>query len=182
MGRELVDQLDWHWQQQLRPRLEGLSNDEYFWEPVANCWSIRRRDGRTDPQLHGSDDWATEYTFDEYEQEPFTTIAWRLGHVIVDVFLIRVGRHFGGSVLDDETFAYAGSAGEALGQLDEAYAAWVAGVLSLDGEDLRRPCGSREPHRPEASMAELVLHINREAIHHGAEIALLRDLYAHGLR
>ena len=26
-------------------------------------------------------------------------------------------------------------------------------------------------------MAGLVLHINREAIHHGAEIALLRDLY-----
>jgi hypothetical protein len=28
-------------------------------------------------------------------------------------------------------------------------------------------------------MAALVLHIHREAIHHGAEIALLRDLYAH---
>jgi hypothetical protein len=26
-------------------------------------------------------------------------------------------------------------------------------------------------------MAQLVLHINREAIHHGAETALLRDLY-----
>jgi hypothetical protein len=26
-------------------------------------------------------------------------------------------------------------------------------------------------------MAELVLHIHREVIHHGAEIALLRDLY-----
>jgi hypothetical protein len=26
-------------------------------------------------------------------------------------------------------------------------------------------------------MAELVLHLNREAIHHGAEICLLRDLY-----
>jgi hypothetical protein len=26
-------------------------------------------------------------------------------------------------------------------------------------------------------MAALVLHINREAIHHGAEIAVLRDLY-----
>lgn len=25
--------------------------------------------------------------------------------------------------------------------------------------------------------AELVLHINREMLHHGAEIALLRDLY-----
>ena len=28
-------------------------------------------------------------------------------------------------------------------------------------------------------MAALVLHINRELIHHGAEVALLRDLYAH---
>ena len=28
-------------------------------------------------------------------------------------------------------------------------------------------------------MAALVLHISREAIHHGAEIALLRDLYVH---
>jgi hypothetical protein len=26
-------------------------------------------------------------------------------------------------------------------------------------------------------MAALVLHINRETIHHGAEILLLRDLY-----
>lgn len=28
-------------------------------------------------------------------------------------------------------------------------------------------------------MAELVLHINREMIHHGAEIACIRDLYVH---
>jgi hypothetical protein len=28
-------------------------------------------------------------------------------------------------------------------------------------------------------MLDLVLHINRELIHHGAEIALLRDLYVH---
>jgi hypothetical protein len=28
-------------------------------------------------------------------------------------------------------------------------------------------------------MAELILHINREVIHHGAEIACIRDLYAH---
>jgi hypothetical protein len=26
-------------------------------------------------------------------------------------------------------------------------------------------------------MAALILHINREALHHGAEISLLRDLY-----
>lgn len=29
------------------------------------------------------------------------------------------------------------------------------------------------------SMATLVLHINREVIHRGAEIACIRDLYTH---
>jgi len=32
----------------------------------------------------------------------------------------------------------------------------------------------------EHPMAALVLHISREVIHHGAEIALLRDLHIHG--
>lgn len=28
-------------------------------------------------------------------------------------------------------------------------------------------------------MTTLILHINREVIHHGAEISMLRDLFAH---
>ena len=36
---ELSDQLNWHWANQLRPLLEGLSDIEYFWEPVEGCWS-----------------------------------------------------------------------------------------------------------------------------------------------
>lgn len=31
-------------------------------------------------------------------------------------------------------------------------------------------------------MLTLVLHLNRETIHHLAEVALLRDLWAHGSR
>jgi hypothetical protein len=31
---ELLDQLDWHWDHQLRPRLNGITDDEYFWQPV----------------------------------------------------------------------------------------------------------------------------------------------------
>jgi hypothetical protein len=37
----LIDQLDWLWEHQLRPRLDGLTDAEYFWEPVADCWSVR---------------------------------------------------------------------------------------------------------------------------------------------
>jgi hypothetical protein len=70
-------------------------------------------------------------------------------------------------------------AATALTQLDEAYRRWIAGVGALSTADLDRPIGSAEGpwgHRP---MIDLVLHINREVIHHGAEISLLRDLYAH---
>lgn len=53
----------------------------------------------------------------------------------------------------------------------------MAGVRSLGADGLARPCGPAEGPRASASMAELVFHINREMLHHGAEIALLRDLY-----
>ena len=29
-------------------------------------------------------------------------------------------------------------------------------------------------------MAALVLHVNREVLHHGAEVALMLDLFTHG--
>ena len=47
----------------------------------------------------------------------------------------------------------------------------------LDPAALARPCGPAEGPFAAYPMAALVLHINREVIHHGAEVALLRDLY-----
>jgi hypothetical protein len=43
----LADQLDWHWHASLRPRLDGLTDDEYLWEPVPGCWTVRH-DGTVD--------------------------------------------------------------------------------------------------------------------------------------
>jgi hypothetical protein len=55
----------------------------------------------------------------------------------------------------------------------------MAGVRHLTAEDLAKPIGPAEGPWADKPMLDLVLHINREVIHHGAEIALLRDLYAH---
>src|SRR2546423_1701489 len=62
-------------------------------------------------------------------------------------------------------------------QLVEPYAAWITGVRGLGADGLAHPCGPAEGPWADAPMAALVLHINREVIHHGAEIGLLRDLY-----
>jgi hypothetical protein len=56
---------------------------------------------------------------------------------------------------------------------------WSAGVRGLGREGLARPCGAAEGGFAAYPLAALALHINRETIHHGAEVALLRDLYAH---
>lgn len=170
-------QLDWHWQHNVRPRLAGLTDAEYFWEPVAGCWSIRPRGEGSAPAQAGTGDFTFEFAFPEPDPPPVTTIAWRLAHVIVGVFGMRSAAHFGGPAMDYRDFDYAGTAGQALAQLDEAYERWHTGVRGLGAEGLARPCGPAEGEYADHPLAALVLHINREAIHHGAEIALLRDLY-----
>jgi hypothetical protein len=174
---QLHEQLDWHWRAQLRPRLDGITDDEYFWEPTANCWSIRRRGDSRAPIAAGSGDFTIDFAVPEPDPPPVTTIAWRLGHLIVGVLGARVASHFGGAPVDYQSFAYAGTAAGALDQLDESYGAWAAGVRSLGAEGLAQPCGPAEGPFADHPMAALVLHINREVIHHGAEVALLRDLY-----
>ena len=76
-----------------------------------------------------------------------------------------------------QEYDYPGDAATALARLDAVYAAWNAGVRGLDADGLARPCGPAEGLYAHAAMASLVMHINREAGHHGAEVALLRDLF-----
>ncbi|MCW2790944.1 MAG: hypothetical protein JWO76_42 [Nocardioides sp.] len=161
----LLDQLDFHWQHSLRPRLQGLTDDELFWEPVRGAWNARPG--------------AIDFEHPAPVPTPFTTIAWRLAHVLVGCLAIRSASHFGREATDYRAWPYAGSADEAIRQLDEEVATWTAGVRSLGEPGLAEPCGAAEGPFADYPMAALVLHINREVIHHGAEICLLRDLYLH---
>ena len=175
----LLEQLTFHWEHQLRPGLDDLTDEEYFWEPVDGCWSLRPRAEATTPMAAGAGGLVADFAFPEPVPPPVTTIAWRLAHVIVGVLAARNAIHFDGPPADYATWTYAATAKEALAQLDEAYDRWVAGVRSLDADGLERPVGPGEGEWAASPYADLVLHISREVIHHSAEIALLRDLYRH---
>ena len=177
-NHELVDQLDWHFAHQARARLDGLTDHEYFWEPVPG-WNVRRKDSSTPATAPGTGDFTIDFIYPEPVPAPVTTIAWRLCHILVGVLGARTASHFGGPAVDYQNFTYPGTAAQALAQLDEFYARWLQGVKSLNEAGLGTPCGPAEGPYAEAPMAALVLHINREMIHHLAEIALLRDLYTH---
>jgi hypothetical protein len=176
VNRELSAQLTWHWEAQLRPRLDGLSDPEYLWEPVRGCWNLRPKGTGATPMAVGSGVVEIDYDVPEPKPAPVTTIAWRICHLLVGVFGDRNARYFDGPPVDYESYDYPATADEALHRLDDGYRIWTDGIRALGPDELAANC--REPGFEQESMAALILHIHREVIHHGAEISLLRDLYA----
>lgn len=171
----LLDQLDFFWARQARPRLEGLSDEEYFWQPVPDSWSLRYR-----PTAAGED--AGDLIMDskrddESAPDPVTTIAWRMTHVIVHILKGRTYRIFSDADSDPDGHVFAGTAAAALDQLDDAYLRWKTGFASLTDRRLADPVGPEERDFEGQPMATLILHVNREVLSHIAEISLLRDLY-----
>jgi len=165
-SHELLDQLDFAWNVQFMPRMEGLTDEEYRWEPVAGCLTV---------QLAGDGTFRLDAR-GEVTPPPFTTIAWRIGHM-ASVFGERASNHFGDESWDDAAVRWPGTADGALAMLTEQYRLWHEGVESLGEDRLFEPSGPHEGPFAEAPKATLVLHINREFLHHAAEVALLRDLY-----
>lgn len=175
----LNEQLSWHWTHQLRPRLDGLTDEEYLWEPMPGAWNLRPRGEAITQMAAGGGDLVADFEYPEPSPAPITTIAWRIAHLLVGVFGERNASHFGGPNVDYLTRVWPTTADEALAELDAEYAHWCSGVALLDEAALARPVGEAEGPFADHPFASLILHINREVIHHGAEIALLRDLYAH---
>jgi len=104
-----------------------------------------------------------------------TTIAWRLSHLAVGVFGLRVSHLFGDGSLTHENAERPLTAKEGVAYFKEQVGQWRSHPERLDAEGLARPVGAPEPS--DAPMASLLLHLNREALHHLAEVSLLRALY-----
>lgn len=151
---------------ELLTRLQGLSDDEYFWEPVPGCWTVTRSD----------DGWfaANDPTADP---APVTTIAWRLWHLSIDCFESYSSRAFGSRAtgLPDDRFV--GTALEATALLRRTTEHFLARFDEL-GDEVWAPLGPGFGSFSDRNRVDLVLHALRELTHHGAEIGLLRDLWA----
>ena len=164
-------------------RLEGLSDDEYLWEPVADCWTVRPSgDGRWLPDVGPR---GSAYT--DAEPAPFTTIAWRMWHVGAspNAPWPPAGATDGRAFV--EAYMNPSRASEALGDArfrrgappEELGRVRASGFCSFNDDELDAPLGPAAGLYADAPLVGLLLHIVDEMIHHGAEIGVLRDLYAH---
>lgn len=168
----LITTFDYVWSR-VTGRLGGLTDDEYFWEPVAGCWSLRPgSDGRWLLDGGGGGGPAPD-------PAPVTTIAWRLGHLGGLAVGGFASLRFAGRELTMAEISFPAHASEVPGFLDEHYQAWRAGLAGLSDREWTAPLGPSWGPYSEANTVDLALHVLDEVIHHGAEAGLLRDLYSH---
>ena len=151
---------------ELLGRLDGLSSDEYFWEPVPGCWTVTQV----------ADGW-TAANDPEAEPAPVTTIAWRLWH-LWDCFESYSERAFGTRDSGMPYDRFVGTPIEALTLLRRAIDHFTAGLDDL-GPGVGEPLGSAFGPFAERNHIDLGQHALRELNAHGAEIGLLRDLWFH---
>ena len=148
----------------LLERLDGLTLDEYLWEPADGAWSVRAGDDGT-PIVDGAGQ-------REVEPAPVTTIAWRLWHIAIDCF-DDYTRRFGGDTRDASA-EWTTDPAQAIATLTDTWARYRQVAAEREWWD---ELGENWEHWSRHSTADMAMHASNELVHHAAEIALLRDLH-----
>ena len=150
-------------------RFDGLTDDEYLWEPTPDAWSVRRI----------GDETIVDWAWPPPVPAPVTTIAWRFVHVCsfltehglrAVAFEGGIANHVAPSVIPVD-------AGEGMDALRSAIDAWQHDLANVSDARLWEPMGIEGGAYAAEPVAAFVEHIHDEFVHHTAEIALLRDLY-----
>jgi len=150
----------------IRAVVEGLTDDEYWWEPVAGCWTVRQ---------DAAGRWSADYPEPPHPiPSPFTTIAWRLDHV-AECKVMYHDHAYGSGEESWLTLNSAHTARDAIAMLDRGQRLLEADLASLGDEDLdvsvRTNWGEIWPAR------QIFTTMIHHDLQHGAEIGVLRDLY-----
>jgi hypothetical protein len=149
----------------MRGAVDGLTDDEFVWEPVADCWTVRQGpDGR----------WAADYPVPPHPVPgPFTTIGWRLVHV-AESKLMYHEYAFGDATLVWPEIDSTHTAADAVASLETWHGLLVDDLAGMDDDELDQPrltnWGDEWP------AWRIFWTMTEHDIHHGAEIGALRDL------
>jgi hypothetical protein len=171
----IISAFDFVWER-LSSRVVGLDDEEYFWEPVPGCWSLRRDgDGRWRLDGEGGGGPAPDPV-------PVTTIAWRLGHLGALALGGFAERRFGDGTTDSLELDFPGGAAGVPEFLDVHYRTWREGLAGLPTAGWELALGRSWGPFAASNTVDLALHVLDEVVHHAAEVGVLRDLWSAGLR
>ena len=153
--------------ERLAARCRGLADEELLWEPVEDSWNLV-------PDAAHPGGWTYPYDFDPPHPHPVTSIGLRFVHLIGDNE-IYMEHAFGPGLRNFPDLPVHGTAEEVLADWENSRRPVTAWLASASDTDLLEP---RPSHLGGSKSAgEVMTILIDEQIHHGAEIALLRDLY-----
>jgi hypothetical protein len=194
---EVMDQIE-HFT--LQRAWTDLTDGEFFWEPAAPTWSVRRREDRRTPTPFGDGEWVVDFQFPEPTPIPLTSIAWLAWHIgSVSGRLAEIDFLGGGHTMASGwTSPYLThhtiflTAADAAGTFRQGWAALRSAITVSPDDALERltpqytyapapmkdglcPLGEPGPKQPATSFVAGALN---EVSHHATQICVLRDLYA----
>lgn len=179
---------------------DGLSDDEFFWEPATTAWSIRPRSQCRTLSPFGNGEWVADFEIPEPTPVPMTTIAWLYWHVgsmaarLCDIDILGGSR----TMATGWTSPYLShhpiftSAEEAVTAMAEGWQRLRDAIERADDDQLEvtasRYTYAAEPPRdglcvagppgPRHPATFFIAATLCEVDHHGTQICTLRDLYA----
>ncbi|MBO0886206.1 MAG: DinB family protein [Acidimicrobiales bacterium] len=153
--------------ERLQARVEGLTDEEYLWEPVPGCLTVK-------PDEPGS-----FATGGPPSPGPLTTIAWRICHIGDFLRHERNWRWLGREPEQlDRDIRHPMTAAGGLAYVGASWTSWQRLVSSLTPDEMWAPMGPIAGPYGDSERIGLVIHIMDELIHHAAEVGVMRDLYA----
>jgi len=160
----LASQMDEAYQS-LHERVDGMNEEEFRWEPVPDCWSMH-------PDVTGR--WLVDYATPDPEPPPFTTIGWRLVHVAT-CKIMYYEYAYGKAKLTWDELDYPHTVETTIVLLEDGHTRLRSVLNKLADIDLEAPrLTNWGEHWPAWRIfSTMIFH----DLHHGGEIACLRDLY-----
>ena len=151
--------------QYLRNLVEGLTDSEFFWEPVPNCWRIyQQSDGH----------WTYDYEIPSPIPAPLTTIGWRLVHLAS----CKVMYHeyaFGAQRMTFPELIIPHTAQDAIRWLEEGHKLLEADLATHTDDNLNQLVLTNWGEQWPAW--RIFWTMLSHDLQHGAEIGCLRDLH-----
>jgi hypothetical protein len=151
----------------LRRQLDGLTDEEFFWEPVPDCWTVH---------LNENGRWVLDYVYPNPDPAPFTTIAWRLVHIGTCKIMYHEYAFGPGRLTWDEMERdVPHTVADVTAWLEEGHTRLYDTLSGLADAELaeRRPTNWGEQWPTWRIFWTMAAHDQQ----HGAEIGCLRDLY-----
>lgn len=174
--------------------LEGLTQEEFDWEPHPGAWGVRRRDACTTANPSGAPgsewvvdaDWDLEAAADRGEAvEPMTTIGWLLNHFGAAPGLTAELDFVGGPTVPsldayDRMWAHdvVPTVADAVTRFREGWVTLGDALGHTSDEMLEAVCEGHPWKRGDRAVSAML----NEVSHHGTQICMLRDLFAHRAR